>query len=300
MGTKAKTEPAGTAEQAPAPAETTPLIHGKMAQLMEEVGVITKTKAGPGYKFRGIDDVLEHLQPALIKLRLSLGTKVVGYSTSRYEEQKPGSNNLMRTINTATVHQRICIFAEDGSYRELEAVADGLDYGSDKGPNKAMSASFKYALLLGLSIPTKDLEDNDQEISGKGDGNGHGSPFIAPPAGVPTAPPAAIPTAPAPPTSPPPSTPAAPPVAPAAQPLAQPTNPADGRTEIDDALASPERIAELAEAANAIGMPKDALDAAIERRGAQTPAQLTTKQIRELILAIRAKATEVQAAQVFG
>ncbi len=50
----------------------TPKIYAAMLNAMIEIGAIGKNRKNPqqGYQFRGIDDVLNNLQPALIKAKV--------------------------------------------------------------------------------------------------------------------------------------------------------------------------------------------------------------------------------------
>ena len=128
---------------------------------MKEVGFIAKaqTNTSQGFKFRGIDQFVNALYPAL--------TKHGVFMTPRATQFTQEVKDVVRSNGKAGVDKHIAImmeydfWAEDGSKVTVGPIpAEGLDSG-DKATNKALSAALKYALIQTFSIPTVDMAEAD-------------------------------------------------------------------------------------------------------------------------------------------
>ena len=145
-------------------------IYKKMSDVMKDVGSVSKDQKNvqQGFKFRGIDQFVNALYPALTKHGVFMAPRCV----SEVHELK----EVVRSSGKAGVDKHVTIlmeydfFAEDGSKVTIGPIpAEGLDSG-DKATNKALSAALKYALIQTFSIPTEDMAEADKEtveISGK-------------------------------------------------------------------------------------------------------------------------------------
>jgi hypothetical protein len=139
------------------------LIYKKMSDVMKDIGSVGKDQknAAQGFKFRGIDQFVNNLYPALTKHGVFMAPRCV---TERSEIKevirssgKPGYDKHV------TILMEYDFFAEDGSKVTVGPIpAEGLDSG-DKATNKALSAALKYALIQTFSIPTEDMTDSDFE-----------------------------------------------------------------------------------------------------------------------------------------
>lgn len=139
------------------------LIYKKMSDVMKDVGAIGKDQKNTqqGFKFRGIDQFVNALYPALTKHGVFMSPR----ATSFTHELK----DVVRGSGKAGVDKHVSImmeydfYAEDGSKVTIGPVpAEGLDSG-DKATNKALSAALKYALIQTFSIPTEDMAEADFE-----------------------------------------------------------------------------------------------------------------------------------------
>jgi hypothetical protein len=137
------------------------LIYKKMSDVMKDVGAIGKDQKNTqqGFKFRGIDQFVNALYPALTKHGVFMSPR----ATSFTHELK----DVVRGSGKAGVDKHVSImmeydfYAEDGSKVTVGPVpAEGLDSG-DKATNKALSAALKYALIQTFSIPTEDMAEAD-------------------------------------------------------------------------------------------------------------------------------------------
>lgn len=137
------------------------LIYKKMSDVMKDVGAIGKDQknTAQGFKFRGIDQFVNALYPAL--------TKHGVFMTPRATQFSQDLKDVTRSNGKAGVDKHVAImmeydfYAEDGSKVTVGPVpAEGLDSG-DKATNKALSAALKYALIQTFSIPTEDMAEAD-------------------------------------------------------------------------------------------------------------------------------------------
>lgn len=133
-------------------------IYNAINKVMKDVGAIGKEDKNPqqGYKYRGIDAVMNALQPAMVKHGIFVVPDVV--SQTREERQTSRGGNLIYSV----VHVKYTFYAEDGSSIEASVVGEGMDSG-DKASNKAMSAAFKYACFQTFCIPTEEMKDSEEE-----------------------------------------------------------------------------------------------------------------------------------------
>lgn len=137
------------------------LIYKKMNEVMKEIGVIGKNQrnSAQGYKFRGIDDMLNALYPALTKHGVFMVPRCV--SVSQEVKDVTRSNGKAGVDKTVSLQMSYTFYCEDGSNVTVGPIpAEGLDSG-DKATNKALSAALKYALIQTFSIPTEDMEEAD-------------------------------------------------------------------------------------------------------------------------------------------
>ncbi len=141
----------------------TPLIYKKMAEIMREIGPVTKaqTNSQQGFKFRGIDQFINALHPALVKHAV--------FMTPRCTSFTKDLKDVVRSSGKAGVDAHVAVlmeydfYAEDGSKVTVGPVpAEGMDSG-DKATNKSLSAALKYALIQTFSVPTEDMEEADRE-----------------------------------------------------------------------------------------------------------------------------------------
>lgn len=137
------------------------LIYKKMSEVMRDVKAVTKDQknTAQGFKFRGIDQFVNALYPALTKH----GVFMTPFCTHEAHELKEVVRSSGKTGVDKHVTLYMCynFFAEDGSSVTVGPIpAEGLDSG-DKATNKALSAALKYALIQTFSIPTEDMAEAD-------------------------------------------------------------------------------------------------------------------------------------------
>lgn len=139
-------------------AEKISYITGNIGAIEKEV----KRDSTVKYAFRGIDDVMNRLNPMLAEQGITLQNKVLSYALTPRSYEKYNSYSKETEIKHsfyATVH--IALVFSDGKETETwEEVAMSEDH-SDKALTQAMSMAYKYAITRKFCILTKDLVDPD-------------------------------------------------------------------------------------------------------------------------------------------
>lgn len=131
-------------------------IYQSIADIMQEVPSISKEKINKqqGFKYRGIDDVMNAFQPILAKNRVFIVPEVI--DQTREERTTKNGGNLIYSICKI----KFKFFAEDGSFVEAVTIGEGMD-SADKSTNKAMAVAMKYAMFQVFCIPTEEMIDPD-------------------------------------------------------------------------------------------------------------------------------------------
>lgn len=136
-----------------------PLIYKAISAVMEDIGIVGKdsTNKQQGYKFRGIDAVMNALNPALVKNKVFVVPEVL----EQRREERPSRGGGILIYSICKI--KYTFFTVDGSSVYATVIGEGMDSG-DKATNKAMSIAFKYACFQVFCIPTEELmEDPDKE-----------------------------------------------------------------------------------------------------------------------------------------
>lgn len=132
------------------------LIYSKIASILKETKAITKSEKNQqqGFKFRGIDNVMNELHELFAKNEVFILQEVQGFTTENRITKSGGTNTFTR----ATI--KFKYMTTDGSFVETVNVGEAMDSG-DKGFNKSMSIALKYSLLQMFLIPTEEQKDPD-------------------------------------------------------------------------------------------------------------------------------------------
>ena len=135
--------------------EKVPMIYSAICGVMEDVGAVGKGDYNKtqGFRYRGIDSVMNALNPAMIKHKIFCTPEVL--EQSREERKSAKGNSLIYSV----CRMRYRFFTTDGSYVDAVVVGEGMDSG-DKATNKAMAVAFKYACFQTFCIPTENLMDD--------------------------------------------------------------------------------------------------------------------------------------------
>ena len=134
-------------------------IYGAISAIMKEVGAISKSKKNQqqGFMYRGIDDVMNALQPALINHGVFVTPEIL--EQTREERTSKQGGNLIYSVCKI----KYTFYADDGSSVSATTIGEGMDSG-DKATNKAMAIALKYAFFQVFCIPTEEMKDPDSEV----------------------------------------------------------------------------------------------------------------------------------------
>lgn len=139
-------------------AETKKNIYESICAVMADIGAVGKNTENTqqGFMFRGIDAVMNALNPALIKNKVFVVPEIL--EQTREERTTSKGGNLIYSI--CKIKYTFC--AEDGSSISATVIGEGMDSG-DKATNKAMSIAFKYACFQVFCIPTEEMKADDPD-----------------------------------------------------------------------------------------------------------------------------------------
>lgn len=133
-------------------------IYKAINSIMDEIPAIGKSQknAQQGFMYRGIDVVMNVLQPLLSKHKVFAVPEVLEHI--REERQTKSGGNLIYSICKI----KYTFYADDGSNVSAVVVGEGMDSG-DKASNKAMAVAHKYAIIQVFAIPTEDEKDPEND-----------------------------------------------------------------------------------------------------------------------------------------
>ncbi|MCM1029753.1 MAG: ERF family protein [Pseudoflavonifractor sp.] len=130
-----------------------PRIYQALIEVMRDTNAIAKGRKNQEQKFmfRGIDDIYNELHASMAKAGVFILPEVIDYTLN----ERTTSRGTQLYYTRAKIRHHFV--ADDGSEVTTTTVGEAMDTG-DKGFNKAMSISLKYALLQMLLIPTDDVK----------------------------------------------------------------------------------------------------------------------------------------------
>lgn len=133
-------------------------IYEAISNVMEDIGAVGKNDVNTtqGFNYRGIDAVMNALNPAMVKHKVFCVPEILEQSR---EERKSSKGNLL-IYSICKIRYRF--YTTDGSCIEAVTIGEGMDSG-DKATNKAMSIAFRYACCQVFCIPTEEMKDPDSE-----------------------------------------------------------------------------------------------------------------------------------------
>lgn len=141
-------------------------IYTLIPAVMQDLGAVAKeqyadmgrdkTGKAKGYAFRGVDDVMNAINPVLRKHQVFVVPEVLE------ETREQTTSQYGSVMHYAILKIRYTFFAPDGSSVQAVTIGEGMDSG-DKASNKAMAVAFKYALFQVFCIPTEEMGMDDPD-----------------------------------------------------------------------------------------------------------------------------------------
>lgn len=134
-------------------------IYTAISNVMSEIGAISKGKTNlqQNFKYRGVDDVMNVLQPLLVKHRVFIVPEVL----EQIREDRTSSKGNALIYSVCKI--KYTFYADDSSSIVAVVIGEGMDSG-DKATNKAMAIAFKYVCFQVFCIPTEEMKDPDEEV----------------------------------------------------------------------------------------------------------------------------------------
>ena len=133
-------------------------IYETICAVMSDVGAVGKNSRNSqqNFMFRGIDAVMNALNPAMVKHHLFVVPEIL----EQAREERVNSKGTTLIYSICKI--RYTFYAEDGSSVSAVVIGEGMDTG-DKATNKAMSIAFKYACFQVFCIPTEEMKQDDPD-----------------------------------------------------------------------------------------------------------------------------------------
>lgn len=133
-------------------------IYEAINNVMADIGYIGKDKRNSqqNFNYRGVDDVMNALQPALVKHKVFVAPEVLEHT--REERQTKSGGSIIYSI----LKVKFTFTASDGTAVPVTVIGEAMD-SADKSSNKAMSVAFKYACFQLFCIPTEEMIDPDAD-----------------------------------------------------------------------------------------------------------------------------------------
>jgi hypothetical protein len=133
---------------------------GAVSAAMSREGISkARNNSQQGYKFRGIDDVLNALSSALVASGLVILPRCTDRAVVERTTAKGGA-----LFNVTCRVEFDLVSTEDGSKHTVCTYGEAMD-SADKATNKAMSAAYKYLALLVFCIPTEASPETDADYT---------------------------------------------------------------------------------------------------------------------------------------
>lgn len=139
-------------------------VYEAFAAVMADVKVIEKSERNQqqGFAFRGIDNVMQTVGPALRRHRVFI-IPTADHITSETYQTKSGT-----TMQNVTVTMRYTVYGPAGDKFDGVTFGQSADAG-DKAVTKAQSVAYRTFLLQALTVPTGDPDpdayDHERAVS---------------------------------------------------------------------------------------------------------------------------------------
>ena len=127
-----------------------------VAKKLSQAGIAKgRTNQQQGFKFRGIDEVLNAISPMLADEGLIMAPKVLSREVTERTTKSGGALFYVVLMVEYTIYSAV-----DGSSVSVVTCGEAMDSG-DKATNKAMSAAYKYMVIQTYCVPTEGDNDAD-------------------------------------------------------------------------------------------------------------------------------------------
>ena len=146
-------------------------IYKLVGDAMREIRAVGKDSVNETqkFKYRGIDAVMNALNPVMSKLGLFIVPEVLEQTREERESVKScwdkdakAYKESKTLLKYSILKIKYTLFAPDGSNVSCVVIGEGMDSG-DKASNKAMAVGLKYACFQVFMIPTEEMAQDDPD-----------------------------------------------------------------------------------------------------------------------------------------
>ena len=140
-------------------------VFALIGEAMRQIGAVGKDSVNQtqGFKYRGIDAVMNALNPVMAKLGLFIVPEVLEQTREERESVKEYGGKVTKTLLKYSILKiKYTVYAPDGSNVSAVVIGEGMDSG-DKASNKAMAVGLKYAAFQMFMIPTEEMAQDDPD-----------------------------------------------------------------------------------------------------------------------------------------
>lgn len=146
-------------------------IYPLIGEAMRRLTAVAKDSVNKsqGFKYRGIDAVMNALYPVMSELGLFFVPEVLEQTREERTTTKSVWDNDQKknvekksTLLYSLLKIKYTLFAPDGSSVSAVVIGEGMDSG-DKASNKAMAVGLKYAAFQLFMIPTEEMKNDDPD-----------------------------------------------------------------------------------------------------------------------------------------
>ena len=147
------------------------MIYGLVGEAMRNISAVGKDSVNQtqGFKYRGIDAVMNALNPVMAKLGLFIVPEVLEQvreereNVKSYWDKDAKAYKENKTLLKYSILKiKYTLYAPDGSNVSCVVIGEGMDSG-DKASNKAMAVGLKYACFQIFMIPTEEMAQDDPD-----------------------------------------------------------------------------------------------------------------------------------------
>ena len=148
-------------------------IYFLVGEAMRKIQAVGKNSVNEtqGFKYRGIDAVMNALNPVMSELGLFIVPEVINQereeretfkNVSYWEDGTKKYKEVKSLLKYSILTIKYTLYAPDGSNVSCVVIGEGMD-GGDKASNKAMAVGLKYACFQIFMIPTEDMAQDDPD-----------------------------------------------------------------------------------------------------------------------------------------
>lgn len=140
-------------------------IYPLIGEAMRRLTAVAKDSVNQtqGFKYRGIDAVMNALYPVMSELGLFFVPEVLEQTREERTTTKfYNGQEKKTTLLYSLLKIRYTMYAPDGSNVSAVVIGEGMDSG-DKASNKAMAVGLKYAAFQLFMIPTEEMKNDDPD-----------------------------------------------------------------------------------------------------------------------------------------